>query len=80
MNPWEGIETPLHDEKVLVWCGMPDERIYGPYYFETSVNLHNYLSILKLFYDKHRQVKEYKNYYFQKDEATTHTANAVQTW
>ena len=79
-RPWEGIETPLHDEKVLVWCGMSEERIYGPYYFETSVNQHNYLSMLKLFYDKHRKVKEYKNYYFQQDGATPHTANAVQTW
>ncbi len=28
---------------------MSEERIYGPYYFETSVNQHNYLSILKFF-------------------------------
>jgi len=33
---------------------MSEERIYGPYYFETSVNQYNYLSMLKLFFDKHR--------------------------
>jgi len=33
-----------------------------------------------LFYDEHRKAKEYKNYYFQQDGATPHTANAVQTW
>jgi len=41
---------------------MSEEKIYGPYYFESSVNQHNYLSMLKLFYEKHRKVKEYKNY------------------
>jgi len=70
----------LHDEKVLVWSGMSEKIIYRPYYFETSVNRHNYLSKLKLFYDKHRKAKEYKNYYFQQDGLTPHTANAVQTW
>lgn len=79
-RPMEGIETPLNDEKILIWCGMSEERIYGPYYFETSVNQHNYLELLKWFYDKHRKVKDYKNYYFQQDGATPHTANMVQQW
>ena len=37
-QPIEGIERPLHDGKILVWCGMSAQKIYGPYYFETSVN------------------------------------------
>ena len=59
---------------------MSAQRIYGPYYFETSVNQHNYLEMLKWFYDKYRKVKGYKNYYFQQDGATPHTANNVQQW
>ena len=79
-QPFEGIEKTLQDEKILVWCGMSAEKIYGPYYFETSVNQHNYLEMLKWFYVKHRKDKGYKNYYFQQDGATPHTANIVQQW
>ena len=71
----ESIETLLNDAKILVWCGMSEEKIYGPYYFKTSLNQHNYLEFLKWFYDKYRKVKNYKNYYFQQDGATPHTAN-----
>ena len=36
--------------------------------------------MLKWFYDKHRKVKGYKNYYFQQDGATPHTAKNIQQW
>ena len=29
----EGIEHPLYDKKVLVFCAMSCQRIYGPYFF-----------------------------------------------
>ena len=54
---------------------MSAQRIYGPYYFKTSVNQHNYLEMLKWFYDKHRKVKGYKNYYSKQDGDTTLAAN-----
>ncbi len=28
-QPLETIERPLHDDKILVWCGMSAQRIYG---------------------------------------------------
>ena len=59
---------------------MSEERIYGPNYFETSLNQHNYLEMLKWFYEKNRKVKDYENYYFQQDGAIPHTANMVQQW
>jgi transposase len=80
-QPLVGIETPLHDEKVLVWCAISAARIYGPYFFSEHVNQHNYLTMLKdFFWKKHLDTADYKKYYFQQDGATPHTANTVQTW
>ena len=67
-------------KKFRFGADMSAQRIYGPYYFETSVNQHNYLEMLKWFYDKHRKVKGYKNYYFQQDKASLHAVNSVQQW
>lgn len=80
-QPIEGIEVPLQDEKVLVWCAISAEKIYGPYFFESYVNQQNYLEMLKnFFWPKHLRTEEYKKYYFQQDGATSHTANSVQNW
>ena len=40
-KPLDWIEKPLHDEKVLVWCGISCRKVYGPYFFEKTVNQHN---------------------------------------
>jgi hypothetical protein len=80
-QPIEGIEVPLNDEKISVWCAISAEKIYGPYFFETFVNQHNYLDMLKnFFWPKHLRTQEYKKYYFQQDGASPHTAKSVQTW
>ena len=80
-RPVDWIEKPLHDEKVLVWCGISCRKIYGPYFFEESVNQHNYLEMLKnFFWLKHYRVESHGKYYFQQDGATPHTANLVQDW
>ena len=46
-RPIDWIERPLHDEKVLVWCAISANKIYGPYFFEDNVNQYNYLYILE---------------------------------
>ena len=75
------IEKPLHDAKVLVWCAITSRKVYGPYFFEESVNQHNYLHMLKTFFwPKHYRLKDAKKYYFQQDGATPHTANLVQDY
>ncbi len=80
-NPFLGIEYPLHDEKVLVWCAFSAKNIYGPYYFDSSVKKENYLDMLQnYFWELHKNVRGYKKYYFQQDGATPHTANIVQEW
>lgn len=71
----------MHDEKVLVWCGISAKKIYGPFFFEKHVNQHNYLEMLKkFFWPKHSNTVDYKKYYFQQDGATPHTAALVQEW
>ena len=32
-QPCVGIEYPLHDQKILVWCAISAAKIYGPYFF-----------------------------------------------
>lgn len=80
-RPVDWIERPLHDAKVLVWCAISAKKIYGPYFFETTVNQHTYIDMLKTFFwPKHLRTADYKNYYFQQDGATAHTATTVQDW
>lgn len=80
-SPEIGIEMPLFDKKILVWCGISVNRIFGPYYFEKPVNQHNYLEMLqKFFWPKVLRTASYEKYYFQQDGATPHTANDVQDW
>lgn len=80
-KPQEGIERPLHEQKILVFCAISAAKVYGPYFFSTSVNQHNYLSMLQdWFWPKHLRTDSYKKYYFQQDGATPHTANLVQNW
>ena len=80
-RPTDGIEKPLHSEKLLVFCAISATKIYGPYYFSTSVNQHNYLEMLKVwFWPKHLRTSEYKKCYFQQDGTPPHTSNIVQEW
>ena len=46
-QPYIGIESPLHDQKILDWCAISANRVFWPYYFEDTVNQHNYLEMLK---------------------------------
>lgn len=80
-QPNTTIERPLQDEQVLVWCGISGTRIYGPYFFESYVNQHNYLAMLQNFlWPKVLRTEGYKNLYFQQDGAPAHKANIVQEW
>ena len=80
-QPIEGIETPLHDQKILVWCAISANRIFGPYYFEDTVKKENSLEMLKqFFWPKVLRTAEHDRYYFQQDGARPHTAAIVQTW
>ena len=79
-RPSEGIEQPLYDQKVLVWCAMSSERIYGPYFFEGTVNQHCYHRMLIDFFWPKVVREDYKKYYFQQDGASSHTAKKDQNY
>ena len=80
-QPIIGVEKPLHDKKILVWCAVSANQVFGPYFFEESVNQHNFLHMLKnFFWPRVKKIKEFEKQYFQQDGATPHTAATVQTW
>ena len=79
--PYMDVEKPLQDQKILVWCAISANRVFGPYYFKNTVNQHNYLEMLQAFFwPKVLRTAEYKKYYFQQDGASAHTAKIVTTW
>ena len=75
------IEQPLHDQKILVWCAISVNRVFGPFFFDDNVNQLNYQEMLKTyFWPKLLRTAEYEKYHFQQDRAKPHTATLVQTW
>ena len=49
-RPTDGNEKPLHSEKILFFCAISATKIYGPYYFSTSVNQHNHFEMLLVWF------------------------------
>jgi hypothetical protein len=74
----EGIE--LYDKKVLVFCAMPCQRIYGPYFFELTVNENNYHKMLVQFFWPKVVREDFRKYYFQQDGASPHRGKKVQNY
>ena len=80
-RPVDWIEKTLNDTKFWFGVRFLPNKIYGPYFFETTVNQHTYIDMLKTFFwPKHLRTADYKKYYFQQDGATAHTATMVQDW
>jgi hypothetical protein len=76
-----GIEVPLHDKKVLVWCAISSTHVFGPYFFDTTVNSTNYLEMLRTYFiPRVDKTQDYGKSYFQQDGARAHTATVVQTY
>ena len=74
-------QQPLHDDQVMVWCGISGTRVYGPYFLEIYVNQFNYLEMLQNFlWPKVLRTKGYQQLYFQQDGASPHKAIVVQEW
>lgn len=80
-NPHMTIEQPLQDKKLLVWCAISANRLFGPYVFSGTVTKESYLDMLQnFFWPELTKVRGYKNYFFQQDGASPHRADIVQTW
>ncbi|GFS95818.1 uncharacterized protein TNCV_2259001 [Trichonephila clavipes] len=82
-NPQVYVETPLHPEKLTVWCALWAGGIIGPYFFKNdeghnvTVNDDRYRAMITNFFIPELNNHEVQELWFQQDGATCHTACAT---
>ncbi|GFU66365.1 transposable element Tc3 transposase [Trichonephila clavipes] len=82
-NPQVYVETPLHPEKLTVWCALWAGGIIGPYFFENdeghnvTVNGDRYRAMITNFYIPELNNHDVQELGFQQDDATCYTARAT---
>ncbi|GFU13848.1 uncharacterized protein TNCV_940341 [Trichonephila clavipes] len=82
-NPQVYVETPLHQEKVTVWCALWAGGIIGPYFFKNdeghnvTVNGDRYRAMITNFFIPELNNHDVQELWFQQDGATCHTARAT---
>lgn len=79
-QPEAFIETPLHPQKITVWCALWAGGIIGPYVFKddagqnVTVNGERYRSMITDFFVPQLNGVNVEQLWFQQDGATCHTA------
>ncbi|GFY33492.1 DUF4817 domain-containing protein [Trichonephila clavipes] len=82
-NPQVYVETPLHPEKLTVWCALWAGGIIGPYFFKNdeghnvTVNGDRYRAMITNFFIPGMNNHDVQKLWFQQDGATCHTARAT---
>ncbi|GFW00802.1 putative transposable element [Trichonephila clavipes] len=82
-NPQVYVETPLHPEKLTVWCALWAGGIIGPYFFKNdeghnvTVNGDRYRVMITNFFISEWNNHDVQELWFQEDGATCHTARAT---
>ncbi|GFV55946.1 putative DD41D transposase [Trichonephila clavipes] len=82
-NPQVNVETPLHPEKLTVWCALWAGGIIGPYFFKNdeghnvTVNGDRYRAMITNFFIPELNNHDIQELWFQQDGATCHTARAT---
>ncbi|GFV64865.1 putative transposable element [Trichonephila clavipes] len=82
-NPQVYVETPLHPEKLTVWCALWAGGIIGPYFFKNdeghnvTVNGDRYRAMINNFFIPELNNHDVQELWFQQDGATCHTARAT---
>ncbi|GFU94800.1 putative DD41D transposase [Trichonephila clavipes] len=77
------VETPLHPEKLTVWCALWAGEIIGPYFFKNdeghnfTVNGDRYRAMITNFFIPELNNHDIHEPWFQQDGATCHTAHAT---
>ncbi|GFX40380.1 uncharacterized protein TNCV_4320131 [Trichonephila clavipes] len=77
------VETPLHPEKLTVWCALWAGGIIGPYFFKNdeghnvTVNADRYRAMITNFFIPELNNHDVQELWFQQDGATCHTARAT---
>ncbi|GFW90479.1 piggyBac transposable element-derived protein 4 [Trichonephila clavipes] len=81
-NPQVYVETPLHPEKLTVWCALWAGGIIGPYFVKNdeghnvTVNGDRYRAMITNFFIPELNNHDVQELWFQQDGATCHTARA----
>ncbi|GFW99504.1 putative transposable element [Trichonephila clavipes] len=82
-NPQVYVETPLHPEKLTVWCALWAGGIIGPYFFKNdeghnvTVNGDRYRAMNTNFFIPRLNNHDVQELWFQQDGVTCHTARAT---
>ncbi|GFV32300.1 hypothetical protein TNCV_1675861 [Trichonephila clavipes] len=82
-NPQVYVETPLHPEKLTVWCALWAGGIIGPYFFKNdeghnvAVNGDRCRAMITNFFIPELNNHDIQELWFQQDGATCHTARAT---
>ncbi|GFX38061.1 transposable element Tc3 transposase [Trichonephila clavipes] len=82
-NPQVYVETPLHPEKLTVWCALWAGGIIGPYFFKNddghnvTVNGDRYRAMITNFFIPELNNHDVQELWFQQDGATCHTGRAT---
>ncbi|GFX50155.1 transposable element Tc3 transposase [Trichonephila clavipes] len=82
-NPQVYVETPLHPEKLTVWCALWASGIIGPYFFKNdeghnvTVNGDRYRVMITNFFIPELNNHDVQELWFQQNGATCHTARAT---
>ncbi|GFX73508.1 DUF4817 domain-containing protein [Trichonephila clavipes] len=82
-NPQVYVETPLHPEKLTVWCALWAGGIIGPFFFKNdeghkvTVNGDRYRAMITNFFIPELNNHDVQELWFQQDGATCHTARAT---
>ncbi|GFV80168.1 transposable element Tc3 transposase [Trichonephila clavipes] len=77
------VETPLHPEKLTVWCALWAGGITGPYFFKNdeghyvTVNGDRYRAMITNFFIPELNNHDIQELWFQQDDTTCHTARAT---
>ncbi|GFY26757.1 DUF4817 domain-containing protein [Trichonephila clavipes] len=82
-NPQVYVETPLHPEKLTVWCTLWAGGIIGPYFYKNdeghnvTLNGDRYRAMITNFFVPELNNHDVQELWFQQDGATCHTARAT---
>ncbi|GFW19428.1 DUF4817 domain-containing protein [Trichonephila clavipes] len=81
-NPQVYVETPLHTEKLTVWCALWAGGIIGPYFkndegHNVTVNGDRYGAMITTFFISELNNHDVQKLWFQQDGATYYTARAT---
>jgi len=70
-----------HDQRIMVWCGIIDERVIGPFFFDGTVTGESYLNMVQnQILPAIEQQDDLDSIWFMQDGAPPHYANIVRNF